>query len=303
MKIILSEEQLRNLIKEEMDEPLGIRLKNLRKLKHRLNNYTDSGYVDRNPWSDRDGPDTIDDTTTSYKEDAKNHLRNLERNHVIVGINRNIEYYTQMIDMIFRQVKTGKYPKYTWAGELKDYKKDIQDYRDKIEKEREKLRKYLETNTIQESSSKMKDKNPCRKGYEMVGKKMKNGKEVPNCVPKEKNINENNNLIYEDEFGSVEETNFVADNILEEAEYQGRKVKLNKPFLTPNGSKKRSVYVKNEKGKVVKVNFGFGGKSAHGKVMKIKKNNPERRKSFRARMNCDNPGPRDRPRYWSCRAW
>lgn len=157
MKIILSEEQLRKLIKEEMDEPLGIRLKNLRKLKHRLNNYTDSGYVDRNPWSDRDGPDTIDDTTTSYKEDDKNHLRNLERNHVIVGINRNIEYYTQMIDMIFRQVKTGKYPKYTWAGELKDYKKDIQDYRDKIEKEREKLRKYLETNTIQESSSKTKD--------------------------------------------------------------------------------------------------------------------------------------------------
>jgi hypothetical protein len=67
--------------------------------------------------------------------------------------------------------------------------------------------------------------------------------------------------------------------------------------------KKFKVYVKNEKGKVVKVNFGFGGKSAKGKRMVIKKNNPVRRKSFRARMNCDNPGPRDRPRFWACKAW
>tara|TARA_A100001201_G_scaffold136396_1_gene125414 strand:+ start:13794 stop:14804 length:1011 start_codon:yes stop_codon:yes gene_type:complete len=80
------------------------------------------------------------------------------------------------------------------------------------------------------------------------------------------------------------------------AEYQGRKVKLGKPFLTPNGPKKRSVYVKNEKGNVVKVNFGDPN-------MKIKKNDPERRKSFRARHNCDNPGPRWKARYWSCKAW
>jgi len=63
------------------------------------------------------------------------------------------------------------------------------------------------------------------------------------------------------------------------------------------------VYFKNDKGKVVKVNFGFGGKSAKGKRMVIKKNNPERRKSFRARHNCDNPGPRWKPRYWACRTW
>ena len=77
---------------------------------------------------------------------------------------------------------------------------------------------------------------------------------------------------------------------------------LNKPFRTPGGPKKFSVYVKNEKGNVVKVNFGHGG-PGKGKGMSIKKNNPERRKSFRARHNCDNPGPRHKARYWSCRKW
>ena len=80
------------------------------------------------------------------------------------------------------------------------------------------------------------------------------------------------------------------------AEYQGRKVKLGKPFRTPDGPKKSSVYVKNDKGNVVKVNFGDPN-------MSIKKDNPNRRKSFRARHNCDNPGPRWKARYWSCRAW
>ena len=107
-------------------------------------------------------------------------------------------------------------------------------------------------------------------------------------------------LIYEDEFGSVEDTDYES-NSLNEAEYQGRKVQLGK--IMQGDVKKSKVYVKNDKGKVVKVNFGFGGKSAHGKRMTIKKNNPERRKSFRARHNCDNPGPRWKPRYWACRTW
>ena len=82
----------------------------------------------------------------------------------------------------------------------------------------------------------------------------------------------------------------------ESAEYQGRKVKLGKPFKTPGGPKKSAVYVKNDKGNVVKVNFGDPN-------MKIKKNIPGRRKNFRARHNCSNPGPRWKARYWSCRAW
>ena len=84
------------------------------------------------------------------------------------------------------------------------------------------------------------------------------------------------------------------DEELDEAEYQGRKVKLGKPMR--GDVKKFKVYVKNPKGNVVKVNFGDPN-------MKIKKSNPARRRSFRARHNCDNPGPRHKARYWSCRKW
>lgn len=80
-----------------------------------------------------------------------------------------------------------------------------------------------------------------------------------------------------------------------EAEYQGREVPLNKPM--PGDVKKSKVYVKDPKtGNVKKVNFGDPN-------MRIKKSNPERRRSFRARHNCDNPGPKTKARYWSCRAW
>lgn len=80
-----------------------------------------------------------------------------------------------------------------------------------------------------------------------------------------------------------------------EATYQGKKVPLNKPMS--GDVKKSKVYVDPDgDGKAKKVNFG-------DKNMTIKKNNPARRKSFRARHNCDNPGPKDKARYWSCRAW
>jgi hypothetical protein len=90
-------------------------------------------------------------------------------------------------------------------------------------------------------------------------------------------------------------------NELNEAEYQGRKVQLGKPMQ--GDVKKFKVYVKNAKGKVVKVNFGFGGKSAKGKRMVIKDKNPKKRAAFRARHNCKNPGPRWKARYWSCKKW
>jgi hypothetical protein len=94
----------------------------------------------------------------------------------------------------------------------------------------------------------------------------------------------------------------VIENDLAEAEYQGRSVKLNKPMQ--GDVKKFKVYVKDPKtGNVKKVNFGHGGSSVKGKAMKIRKNNPKARKSFRARHNCDNPGPRTKARYWSCRKW
>jgi hypothetical protein len=87
---------------------------------------------------------------------------------------------------------------------------------------------------------------------------------------------------------------FNEDDDLDEAEYQGRKVKLGKPMQ--GDVKKFKVYVRNPKGNVVKVNFGDPN-------MRIKKNNAARRRSFRARHNCDNPGPRHKARYWSCRKW
>jgi len=94
----------------------------------------------------------------------------------------------------------------------------------------------------------------------------------------------------------------IDESDLFEAEYQGRTVKLNKPMQ--GDVKKFKVYVKDPKtGNVKKVNFGHGGSSVKGKAMKIRKNNPAARKSFRARHNCDNPGPKTKARYWSCRKW
>lgn len=96
---------------------------------------------------------------------------------------------------------------------------------------------------------------------------------------------------FHDEYGFL---GFVEEPGVFEAEYRGRKVKLNKPMQ--GDVKKFKVYVKNAKGNVVKVNFGDPN-------MRIKKSNPARRRSFRARHNCDNPGPKWKARYWSCRKW
>ena len=86
-------------------------------------------------------------------------------------------------------------------------------------------------------------------------------------------------------------------DLLGEAKYKGRTVKLGKPFLTPDGPKKRAVYVRNPKtGNVKKVNFG-------DKKLKIKKSNPKRRKSFRARHKCSQKNDRTTAGYWSCGAW
>ena len=154
----------------------------------------------------------------------------------------------------------------------------------------------------------------CWDGYKQVGMKDKGGKQVPNCVPVSEDINSDDDINY----GIVEpEEEYDVDNYddfkdfvifirnynkelnegcscLLEAEYQGRKVQLGKPMQ--GDVKKFKVYVKNPTGNVVKVNFGDPN-------MRIKKSNPDRRRSFRARHNCDNPGPRTKARYWSCRKW
>ena len=163
----------------------------------------------------------------------------------------------------------------------------------------------------------------CWDGYKAVGGKIKDGKRVPNCVPvKENHIDTDINygkidpieydveneedvksfVIFMREYNK--ELSEANCNCVYEAEYQGREVSLGKPMR--GDVKKFKVYVKNPAGNVVKVNFGHGGTSAAAKgekTMKIRKSNPKARKSFRARHNCTNPGPRTKARYWSCRKW
>ena len=147
----------------------------------------------------------------------------------------------------------------------------------------------VEENTMEEA------RGSCWVGYKQIGMKDKGGKKVPNCVKEEVDI------YYEENgkgYGYTFE--FITDKSLQEAEYQGRKVKLNK--IMQGDAKKFKVYVKNPKGNVVKVNFGQGG-DAKGGTMRIRKSNPKARANFRARHNCDNPGPKHKARYWACRTW
>ena len=135
----------------------------------------------------------------------------------------------------------------------------------------------------------------CWVGYQQIGMKKKGNRMVPNCVK------EIVDIYWETDLGEGCVYTFEFEKQpMEEAEYQGRKVKLNK--IMQGDVKKFKVYVKNPKGNVVKVNFGHKGKGGE-KTMRIKKSNPERRKSFRARHNCDNPGPKHKARYWACRTW
>jgi hypothetical protein len=172
---------------------------------------------------------------------------------------------------------------------------------------------------IDEEKQKGLDGKACWKGYKRMGTKMKGGKRVDNCVKmgEDSDVDESGLQYYtgkkkygkegmaalaaagregasEEELGKIKDKYKKEDADLDEAEYQGRNVPLGKPMA--GDVKKSKVYVKNPQGNVVKVNFG-------DKKMKIKKSNPTRRKSFRARHNCANPGPRHKARYWSCRAW
>ena len=124
------------------------------------------------------------------------------------------------------------------------------------------------------------DGSTCWDGYKQVGTKMKNGKSVPNCVPANEEV--------------LEEVDW--EQVVNEAEYQGKSVKLNDPFRTPDGPKKFGVYTMGPNGNVVVVRFGDPN-------MEIKRDDPERRASFRARHGCDNPGPKWKANYWSCHQW
>ena len=188
-------------------------------------------------------------------------------------------------------------------GVNEDIDSQIKSMMDRREKMKKRGASTSSINSVTQMIKRLRDKKrkmnekrgTCWVGYQQVGMKKKNGKMVPNCV---KEITE----IFWEEDGKGYGYTFehIVENDLKEAEYQGRKVKLGK--IMQGDTKKFKVYVKNPKGNVVKVNFGHKGKGGE-KTMRIRKSNPEARKSFRARHNCDNPGPRHKARYWSCRKW
>jgi hypothetical protein len=131
----------------------------------------------------------------------------------------------------------------------------------------------------------------CWDGYKKAGTKMKGGVRVNNCVKEELEETYDGDEFFE----AYGELWYNEDEQLDEAEYHGRSVPLGKPMQ--GDVKKFKVYVKDPStGNVKKVNFGDPD-------MKIRKSNPAARRSFRARHNCDNPGPRTKARYWSCRKW
>ena len=134
-----------------------------------------------------------------------------------------------------------------------------------------------------------------KKNIDKYNKKAKKSRDYLKKLKKKESVEEAYDIWAEDGSFGYTMTGIV------EAEYGGRKVKLGKPMQ--GDVKKFKVYVKNPKGNVVKVNFGHGGSSAKGKTMKIRKSNPKARANFRARHNCDNPGPRHKARYWSCKKW
>ena len=150
-----------------------------------------------------------------------------------------------------------------------DRERDVARLRDTRMKNRnEEFEFFLENNKV------------CWDGYKQVGMKKKNGKKVPNCVPEEvcceRCANELNETVYQ--------------------VYEAKNVTLNKPFPANDGKHDNCVYVKNDKGNIVKVCYGDAS-------MKNRSDNPKARKSFRARHNCENPGPKWKARYWACKNW
>lgn len=99
--------------------------------------------------------------------------------------------------------------------------------------------------------------------------------------------------IYEGESVLLDVPFYFDDEEIDEAEYRGRDVKLNKPFRTPQGPRKFAVYTKNESGNIIKLGFGEPG-------MRINNDDPDKARSFRKRMRCDTPGPRWKARWWAC---
>ena len=244
-------------------------------------NYNSPGYENR---QFGDPLPTLEDITRKYQEGKESVDENLlkqikQAEKIAKSMSGNMTGAVKGIEKIRRGLSHHKRVKVA----LKKYNESVDEgLGDKISKN---LSKYNKKN---------KKSRDAMKKYAKVKKLKLKGRGVYQDYDGMEGIEEAYDIWMEDgSFGGT----FTG---LVEAEYQGRKVKLGKPMQ--GDAKKFKVYVKNPKGNTVKVNFGQGG-DAKGGTMKIRKSNPGARKSFRARHNCDSPGPRHKARYWSCRKW
>jgi len=132
----------------------------------------------------------------------------------------------------------------------------------------------------------VEEENPCWSGFKQVGMKTKGGKQVPNCVPEETATE-----------ACCDDCDDLYDHVIAEAEYQGKKVKLNDPIRTSeNPNKKFKVYTMGPSGKVVVVRFG-------DPKMGINRDDPKARAAFRSRHSCDEKKDKTTAGYWSCFQW
>ena len=274
---------------------LGREVKNLVKY-HRQQNEEDflevANYMELQlKYMKKNLKESVDEALDPYKDFSEPHLKP-EYN---LNLGAFIDHYQKFMKFMKRYKEVPDKNKREWAlairnkvgqGMFSGHMSQMTNIMDLLQKG-EKFRNLKE--------SVEKARGTCWVGYQQKGMKKKGDRMVPNCV---KEIIE----IYYEENGEGHgyTIEHIKDLSLNEAEYQGRKVKLGK--IMQGDVKKFKVYVKNPKGNVVKVNFGQGG-DAKGGTMRIRKSNPKARANFRARHNCDNPGPRHKARYWSCRKW
>ena len=226
-----------------------------------------------------DGSDFFDISTFKNKKDLAKKINDLHKSGYKYGFAKSVnEGVFSNLDLIRQNSKDAR-------DFIKNVFKD-DDFKD-MKNDREFL-KYLKS-IYEGFASDAQRRAAFASGYKAKGKKGK----------KKESIEEYDVENYQDVKEFVEFMKEYKSDV-NEAEYQGRDVKLGK--IMQGDVKKFKVYVKNPKGNVVKVNFGHKGKGGE-KTMRIKKSDPARRKAFRSRHNCDNPGPRHKARYWACRTW
>jgi hypothetical protein len=242
-------------------------------------------------WGNKSKKESVEENILKQIQQAEKIAKSMAGN--MTGAVKGIEKIRRGLSRHKRvKVALKKYNESVKEGLGDKFSKKLSKYNKKNQKSRDAMKKYAK---LKKKESVDEARGTCWVGYQQKGMKDKGGKMVPNCV---KEITE---IYYEvDGKGYGYTFEHINDGKLNEAEYQGRKVKLGKPMQ--GDAKKFKVYVKNPKGNVVKVNFGQGG-DAKGGTMRIRKSNPNARKNFRARHNCDSPGPRHKARYWSCRKW